>query len=134
MQKVLVQIPRLSEMVHFSTDNVLAAKGLRKVDSPDKADLKLNVRFMVEKKVEVEDMGGRAKYDPEWMPNEDTEIVVDEYHLGTLVLSFYDAKTGRMVWRGWAVRRMSFFQKPTRVQQEVEFTVSQILSKFPPSR
>lgn len=133
-EELLVRTPRLREMIHFAADKELEARGFQKVDSPGKADLKLSVRFLVQRKKEIEDMGGRAKYDPEWMPSDDTEIVVDEYDEGTLVLSFVDVKSNRMVWRGWAVRRMMFFRKPERTQREVEFTISQILSKFPPGK
>jgi hypothetical protein len=129
----LIREPRLPDMIHYSVDHVLGGKGFQKVDSTGKADLIVAVSFKVEKKVEVEDLGGREQYDPKWKPDDESQIVEHEYEVGTLKVSFLEEKSGRVIWRGWAVRQMQNFRKPERIQYELDFTLSQILSKFPPA-
>ncbi len=129
----LIREPRLPEMIHYAVDHVLEGKGFQKIDSTGQADLTVTVSFKVEKKVEIEDLGGREKYDPQWKPEDESQIVEHEYEVGTLKISFLEGTSGRVIWRGWAVRQMHNFRNPERIQYEVDFTISQILSRFPPA-
>jgi hypothetical protein len=52
---------------------------------------------------------------------------------GTLVLDIVEARTGRLVWRGWAEDSMEgVLDDQDRMEQQIERAVSRIIARFPP--
>ena len=60
-------------------------------------------------------------------------IYTDEYLEGTLILDIIDAKTNKLIWRGWATKTLDNNPKPEKVQMYVNKAVRKILEQFPPT-
>ena len=50
-----------------------------------------------------------------------------------LVLDVLDARTGELIWRGWATKSLDDNPTPETVQKYVKAAVEKILEKFPPA-
>ena len=62
----------------------------------------------------------------------DCDIRVMEYEAGTLVLDFVDARTNRVVWRGWAQNSMNgIFDHPDRMERMINEAVERMLARLP---
>lgn len=59
------------------------------------------------------------------------EIV--EYEAGTLVLDILDARSNRLIWRGWATNSVEdMLNDPDRMAKTIERAVSEMLRRLPP--
>ncbi len=54
-----------------------------------------------------------------------------EYVQATLVLDVVDARTNKLIWRGWATGKLDHDPKPEAVQEYVNEAVEKILERFP---
>ena len=55
-----------------------------------------------------------------------------EYEAGTLVLDIIDARTNRMIWRGWAQNSLDgVLDNPDRLEKTIKEAVTRMLSQFP---
>ncbi|MCH7716187.1 MAG: DUF4136 domain-containing protein [Gemmatimonadetes bacterium] len=57
---------------------------------------------------------------------------VREYLRGTLVLDITDARTGELIWRGWASKSLHLDPRPEKVRMYVDEAVAEMLADFPP--
>ena len=57
---------------------------------------------------------------------------VREYLRGTLVLDITDARTGEVIWRGWASKSLHLDPRPEKVRMYVDKAVAEMLADFPP--
>ena len=57
---------------------------------------------------------------------------VREYLRGTLVLDITDARTGELIWRGWASKSLHSDPRPEKVRMYVDEAVAEMLADFPP--
>ena len=51
---------------------------------------------------------------------------------GTLVVDVYDARTGELVWRGWAQDALAHAPEPEHMSEFIDETVGKIMQTFPP--
>ena len=56
---------------------------------------------------------------------------VREYLRGTLVLDITDARTGEVIWRGWASKSLHSDPRPEKVRMYVDEAVAEMLADFP---
>ena len=54
-----------------------------------------------------------------------------DYLQGTVVLDIVDARTGRVIWRGWARKDLSRNPKPKDVRKYIAAAVHQVFEDFP---
>ena len=60
---------------------------------------------------------------------------VAEYEAGTFVLDVVDARTNKLIWRGWAQDTLdSAISNPDRMEQKVDEAIPRILARFPMGR
>ena len=60
------------------------------------------------------------------------EPVINEYEQGTIVLDVVDARTNRMVWRGWAQEAIDgIIDNQDRLRREVNEAVTRMMERFP---
>jgi hypothetical protein len=58
-----------------------------------------------------------------------------DYEAGTLLLDIIDARTNRLVWRGWAQRGVEdMLRDPDRMARTIEQAVTRMLQRLPPVR
>ena len=112
----------------------LEARGYRRVDSAEQADLVVAYSVGSEEKVRVHESAMRTtlypyptryRYGP-WLT--DSNVIVQQYTEGTLTLEFYDRRSEQAVWVGWAPRRLSRSNDPEAL---ISAAVAAILADFP---
>lgn len=112
----------------------LTGKGYSEV-ALDSADFAVNLTCKVVPKTDVTDWGyggyyGGAGRRGWWgaYPYYGSDVTVDSYEEGTLIIEVYEVASKRMVWVGWGTAR----RKESGVDTErLTATVTEILSSFP---
>ena len=57
---------------------------------------------------------------------------VSEYEAGTLVIDMVDAKTNKVVWRGWAQDSMTgVIDNQTRLEKQIDEAVTKMMKELP---
>ncbi len=123
--------PRLDNNQSFNDhlqgaiEKAMATHGYARAPRGGKADLlvhyhsNINQRFMVNEP------------DVNCIPGNCQPSVI-EYEQGTLVLDVVDAKTDKVVWRGWAQDSMQgIIDNQDRLEKKVDEAVSKMLVQFP---
>lgn len=111
-----------SERVRSSVDRELAARGFETSDSTS-ADLLVHYHATITQEIEI------ASTDRfEHCYNCGTSI----YDAGTLVIDLVDARTARLVWRGWVENMAPVIDQQEWMEQTIDRAVTQILRKLPP--
>jgi hypothetical protein len=104
----------------------MTAKGyeLTKTGQPD---LLLHYHASVNQKVDVYDADRSHGY---YTGTTETSIV--EFEQGTLIVDVVDAKTGRLMWRGWAQDSMTgIIDNQPRLEKQVEEGVTKMMALLP---
>lgn len=127
-------ILRTGKIVESAAIDALNAKGLQQVEAAE-ADFAVKLTGKVVPKVDVTDMGYTAMpsrgwygyYQPYYY---ESNVYVDQYEEGTLIIEIYDAGSKELTWVGWGVaRKRSGAADPERIQA----AVNSILAGFPPA-
>ncbi len=118
-----------SELAHqrivAALENQLAIEGIRKVDAD--SDLLVVYHASLKQDFDIRDTGyGR----PRW--GYGREIHLDKYLVGTLVVDFVDARSGKLVWRGVATGKVS--DKPEKNEKKIAKAVEKLFKKYPPEK
>jgi hypothetical protein len=82
----------------------------------------------------------RSRLDPNqadraygYCPSGDCLLTPTEYEAGTLVVDIVDARTNRLVWRGWAQMGVeNLLHDPDRMAQTIDRAVTRMLQRLPP--
>lgn len=105
-----------------AVDAQLAGRGFEKAASPD---LRLHYHASVTQEITIS--GGERRNGV----CEDCQPEV--YDAGTLMIDLVDARTGRLVWRGWAQSSFEGVIDDQRsLERRVDEAVAQIMRKLPP--
>lgn len=125
--------PRLSEHAYFqdyvqgAVQRGLAGKGFGKAPSAV-PDLLIHYHASVTQRIAVDpfDRPSGACYD------ETCGVRVREFEAGMLVLDVVDARTGRLVWRGWAEHGVAeILNNPDRMAARINQAVADMLATMP---
>lgn len=66
--------------------------------------------------------------------DEDCAVRVIENEVGTIVLDVMDARTNRLIWRGWAQNPLEgVLDNPERFQSRINEAVTRMFARFPPT-
>ena len=112
-----------SERVHQSVDRELAARGFEQTDSGT-PDLLLHYHASVTQEIEINTTTDRFEH----CVNCGTSV----YNAGTLVIDLVDARTSRLVWRGWAERVSAVIDNQDWMEETIDMTVARIMKRLPP--
>jgi len=121
--------------VHRAVDDQLAGKGLHAV-ADDQAALLITYHIGEEEKLDISSFHSNFGYYPCWRcygPGFDSDVWVNQYTEGKLIIDMVDAKTKQLVWRGIAARRVPTFKTPVERDVYIRETVDAIFKKFPPN-
>jgi hypothetical protein len=122
--------------VRRAVDDQLEGKGVRPVASEAEASLLITYHIGEEEKLDISTFHSNFGYYPCWGcygPGFDSEVWVNQYTQGKLVIDMIDAKTKQLVWRGIASRRVPNFKTPAERDVYIRETVAAIFQKFPPN-
>ena len=118
--------PFFDSRVRSAVEQQLVAKGFQKV-SPDSAELLINYHAAICERVDVLSVNGECGYEDSY------ETRVIEYDEGTLILDIAEARTGKVVWRGWAQTNVDHvFSDPRLMEERIQEATRRLFERFPP--
>jgi uncharacterized protein DUF4136 len=125
--------PRLDQNAFFkdhvqgAVERQLAQRGLQ-LASGD-ADLLIHYHANITRRIDPNQADRAYGY---YAPGEAPPGQID-YEAGTLVLDIVDARTNRLVWRGWAQNGVEdMLRDPDRMARTIDQAVTRMLQRLPP--
>jgi len=121
--------PRLDNNEFFQNrlrsdvERALATHGFEKA-TPATADLVIHYHANTTQKIDVNDLDYQYGY------CEDCHSSV--YDAGTITLDLVDARTHRLVWRGWSEGSLDGIDNQAMIEARVDEAISKILQQLPP--
>jgi len=120
--------PRLDNNEFFqhrlqgNVDTVLEQRGLEKVSATN-ADLVIHYHASISQRIDVNALDRTFGY------CQDCHSSI--YDAGTITLDFVDAKTNRLVWRGWSEGSLDGIDNQAMIESRVDESVRKILLQLP---
>ena len=110
------------ERVRDSVDRELAARGFEKTERGS-SDLVIHYHATITQEIEITPTD---RFDHCY--NCGSSV----YDAGTLLIDFVDARSSRLVWRGWAEKVDAVIENQDWMEETIDRVVAQILKKLPP--
>lgn len=122
----LDQNPYFHDYMQGAVEKELAARGLRPSTS-DAPHLLIHYHASVDTRIDV----SRSEHEYERCQGADCSSWIQDYEAGTLVLDVVDARTNRLIWRGWAQDTVEAFENRDRMARKVAEAVRRMMATFP---
>jgi hypothetical protein len=105
----------------------LATRGLERATA-DQADLLIHYHANIDRRIDV----NRTERQYGYCQDAGCQSWVVEYQAGTLVLDIVDARTNRLIWRGWAQDSLEgVLDNHHKMAQKITEAVGRMLAMFP---
>jgi hypothetical protein len=127
--------PFFQDHLQGAIEKQLARKGF--VRSSDGPDLVLHYHAVINRRLNVDRLDRERGYcfTPDCVVGPVGPVGVDEYESGTLIVDVVDARTDRVVWRGWAEHSVEdMLASRDRMATTIDRAVERILARFPGGR
>jgi len=125
----LTRNPAFKDRVQGAVEKGLAARGFQLIARGDTADLLIHYHANISQRINVNHADSAYVY----CSQADCPPDLVEYEAGTLVLDVVDARTNKLVWRGWARTSVDgMLRKPDVMAKTINETVARILLRLPP--
>lgn len=132
---IRVDNPLLDSRIRKAVDSTLEAKGFKKTARAG-ADFLVSYTLSIQARIDSSPVsvgtgfgiGGGGSFGGIGIGTD----TIESYETGLLVIDFYDAKTGLMIWRGSGSRRLGRQSDPVNNTAEIKALVDKILAQFPP--
>lgn len=122
--------PLFTDYVHGAVERELTTKGLRLTDSAEKPDLLVHYHATVADRIDVNQVDRGYGY----CQGTDCPPEITHHEAGTLVIDLMDARTNRLVWRGWAHTRLeAFLEDEDAMSETVRRSVTTMMRQLPPA-
>ncbi len=122
----LDQNPFFKDHVEGAVEKQLGARGIRL--TTDQPDLQIHYHAVITPRLDV----NRVDREYGYCYDGDCDVRVFDYEEGTLVIDIIDARTHRMVWRGWAQNTVeAALKNQDRMAQQIDTAVARMLARFP---
>ena len=119
--------PFFNDYLQGAIEKRLAAKGFERVAAAGSPDLLIHYHASVHQKLDVYTVDNRYGY-----CYGDCEPQVADFELGTLVIDIVDARTSKVVWRGWAQDTMNgVIDNQARLEKQVDEGVTKMMLLLP---
>ena len=133
-QDIRINNPLLQERFRQSIDSALVMRGYLQAAA---ADFVVSYDYSIQTRIESEPMGwsigaGFGHHYNYGGIGFGSDIGINQYDVGVLVIDFADAQTGAPIWRGTASQLASTHSTPENTTAYVERMVEAVLSQFPP--
>jgi hypothetical protein len=118
--------PYFQDHLEGAVEKQMAGKGfVRATGSPD---LLLHYHAAIDTRVDV----GRTEREYGYCQGVDCQSWVVEYEAGTLVIDVVDARTNRLIWRGWAQDSVApMLSDEDRMREKINEAVGRMMAEFP---
>lgn len=121
--------PFFKDQVQGAVERQLASRGLELAASGT-PDLRIHYHANITQRIDVNSVDRTYGY----CSGDDCRGGVTEYEAGTLVLDLMDARTNRLVWRGWAQNSVEdLLDNPDRMARAIDDAVTRMLRQLPRS-
>jgi hypothetical protein len=125
----LDQDPHFKDQVQGAIEKSLAARGLQLAASKS-PDLLIHYHANISQRLDV----NRLDRDRGYYAEGDAFGAVFEYEAGTLVVDIMDARTNRLIWRGWAQNSVEdLLDDPDKMAKAIDEAVTRMLNRLPPA-
>jgi hypothetical protein len=111
-----------TEQVRTSVDRELAGRGFEKT-TPSRSEVLVHFHATITQEIEV------ASTDRFEHCNNCGATI---YDAGTLVIDLVDARTSRLIWRGWVEKLNPVIDNQDWMEETIDWAVAQIMKKLPP--
>ena len=119
--------PFFQDHVQGAVEKQLAAKGFE-IATSGTPDLLIHYHASITQRIDVNRLDREYGY----CYDENCQARVIEYEAGTLVLDIVDARTNRVIWRGWAQDTVEdILDNQDRMAQKIDEAVRRMLERFP---
>ena len=123
----LDQNPFFKDHVQGAVEQQLARRGLA-LASED-ADLLIHYHANITRRIDPNQADRAYGY----CASGDCPSTQVDYEAGTLVLDIIDARSNRLIWRGWAQKSVEdMLRDPDRMARSIEEAVTRMLQRLPP--
>lgn len=117
-------------------DTEMAAKGFSKSDNPD---VLIDIHVRAEQKVDATATTTPTYYGGPWRYGygggfSTTQINYNEYIEGTLFVNMVDVASEKIVWQGRATKTIDENASAEKREQNINYAVKQIFTKYPPKK
>lgn len=120
--------PFFKDHLQGAVERNLAGRGLELASAAGAPDLLIHYHANVQQRIDVNRVDRKYGY----CYGEDCGVRVVEYEAGTLVLDVVDARTNRVVWRGWAQASLEgVIDNQERMARMINEAVTRMLERFP---
>ena len=119
--------PFFQDQLEGAVEKQLATRGLERATA-DKADLLIHYHANIDRRIDV----NRTERQYGYCQDASCQSWVVEYQAGTLVLDIVDARTNRLIWRGWAQDSLEgVLDNRHKMAQKIIEAVGRMLAMFP---
>lgn len=120
--------PGFLDHLEGAVEKELAVKGFERSGTQESADLLIHYHANISRRIDVNQLDRDYGY----CYDETCGALVFEYEAGTLVLDIVDAKTNRLIWRGWAQHGVrDVVDNERRMADTINKAVKRMLARFP---
>ena len=123
----LDQNPFFKDHFEGAVEKQLAARGIElKTTNPD---LLIHYHASITHRIEA----NRTDSEYGYCANGNCDTRVTDFEAGTLILDIVDARTNRLIWRGWAQRALGdMLENQDHMAERIDQAVSRMLARFRP--
>lgn len=119
--------PFFNDYLQGAIEKKLAAKGFERARKGTPSDLLVHYHASVNQKLDVYEVDNQYGY---CYGNCEPQVV--DYEQGTLVVDIVDAKTNKVVWRGWSQDTMNgVIDNQQRLEKQVDEGVTKMMTLLP---
>jgi hypothetical protein len=119
--------PAFHDYVQGAVEKQLATRGLERVPASAAPDLLIHYHATIATRMDV----AHADREHGYCYGDDCVSRVMWYEAGTLVIDMVDARTNRVVWRGWARDNLNdALEKPDVLHAKIDAAVRRIFERF----
>ena len=127
----LERSPFFQDHIQGAIERQMAAKGFERAAVDGVPDLRIHFHAVIASRLDVDELDYQRGY----CPGSDCRSGVSEYEEGTLVIDLIDARTNRLVWRGWAQDSVEgVLDNEDRLVRKVEEGVRLMFDRLPSPR
>ena len=126
--------PRLQKDPYFrdrfegAVERQMAAKGFERSAASAAPDLLIHYHAAISERIDADEIGRQSGY----CDAVDCVPRVSRYEAGTLVVDIVDARTRRLIWRGWAQDSVEdLLDNQDRMARKINEAVSRMLARLP---
>ncbi len=120
--------PFFRDHLEGAVERALAAKGFAHASSTAGADLLFHYHASIDERIDV----NRTDRDLGYGYQGNGGVTVNSFEAGTIVIDVVDAKTKRVIWRGWAQHSLEgVLDNQDRLADLIDTAVSRMMARFP---